>query len=509
MRDHPLHVRLFKEALDQNYALILTSNSVEKAALNRVILPKQQAVIPQSNRGCILGIIDGIFALHVTGESGGSREHSIGRIVRPFLVHPEMPKPSVVVLAGFCWGAPDKTEFGQVILAERIHSLNRQDLRAGTQERRELVYSSRLQVSEELLTAVKSSLKAEDVKILAGPLASLEAHFASADARDQFLAAHPGLVGGEMEAYDFIPDCTAYPWLVVKAVSDDAGDKTNRDSQVQAANNAALAIPPLLRHLRELKLIPEPKSRAPAERLRDMLEGGAILISAKQVCAYSLNDYLNDVIGPSVTFKLLAHSSDLEYGNSFPDIFCDLLLEIAQNAFRHGNATEVEITFSEDRITIQDNGSLFALESLDGNRGGALAWHRAKSTFLDNGEILFTARKATRDYNNRYFFELKKVDNILQYAKEHCNASIIAETIRAPMGAPDILKFDPQCEVIYLNSTVRMTSRVLDIARDVRKLIAGGKTVFIGCLSESQVLRFKEALRDIEPARLRIFVEGS
>ena len=507
MPDHPLDIRLFKEALEHNYALVLTSNSVEKTAVNRVIAPQQHAIIPQSNRGCVLGLIDSMFALHVTGESGGSREHSIGRIVRAFLVHPEMPKPGVVLLVGFCWGTPNKAGLGHVILADRIHSLNRQDLRAGTEERRELIYSSRLQVSEELETAIKASLKAEDIKVQVGPLASLEAHFASADARDQFLAAHPGLVGGEMEAYDFVPDCALYHGSLSKRCPTQRQDKSG--NQVLAANNSARVILPLLQHLRELKMIPEPECGPSADRLRDMLEGGTILISAKQVCAYSLNDYLNNVIGPSVAFKLLAHSSDLEYGKSFPDIFCDLLLEIGQNAFRHGNATEVEITFSEDRITIEDNGSLFALESLEGNRGGALAWRRAKGTFIDNGDISFTARKPTRCYKNRYFFQLKKVDKILQHAKEHCNASIISKTIRAPMGAPNILKFNPQCEVIYLNAPVRMTSRVLDIAGSVRTLIAAGKTVLIGCSSESQVLRFKEALRDIEPARLRIFVEGS
>ena len=77
------------------------------------------------------------------------------------------------------------------------------------------------------------------------------------------------------------------------------------------------------------------------------------------------------------------------------------------------------------------------------------------------------------------------------------------------MGTPDILDYDLECEAIYLNSPVRMTSRVLDIARHVRALVAAGKTVLIGCASEDQVLRFKEALRDIEPTKLRVFVESS
>jgi hypothetical protein len=363
-------------------------------------------------------------------------------------------------------------------------------------------------MSDELEDAVKTSLSAEGLRVFAGPLASLETHFASGDARERFLISHADLLGGEMEAYDIIPDCAPYPWLIVKAVSDNAGNDTNRDNQVLAADNSARALPPLLRQLQVLELIPAPRSGHASNRLRDIIEGGSIFISAKQVCAYSLNDYLNNVIGPRVAFKLLAHSSDLEYGKSFPDIFCDLLLEIAQNAFRHGNAADVEIVFGEDRITIQDNGSLFELASLDGDRGGAIAWRRARAAFLDNGEISFSVRKATRNYNNRYFFDLKKVDRILQHAKEHCHASIISKAVRAPMGTPSILDYSPECEVVYLNSPVRMTSRVLDIARHVRMLIDAGKTVLIGCPSQDQVLRFKEALSDIEPTMLRIFVEG-
>ena len=323
MPDHPLNLHSFKEALERNYALVLTSNSVEKATVNKVIKPHQLAAIPQSNRGCILGLIDGMFALHITGESGGSREHSIGRIVRPFLVHPEMPKPGIIILAGFCWGVPGKAGIGDLILADRIHSLNRQDIRPGAEERKDLVYSSHLQMSEELEAAMKTSLSAEGIRVCAGPLASLEARIASGDARENFLAAQAGLLGGEMEAYDFIPDCASYPWLIAKSVSDDAGDNTNRNNQVLAANNSARAIPLLLQHLQEQQLIPPPQSGYATDRLRDILEGGTIFISAKQVCAYSLNDYLNNVIGPRVAFKLLAHSSDLEYGKSFPEVFCE------------------------------------------------------------------------------------------------------------------------------------------------------------------------------------------
>ena len=112
MSNGAIDVRHFGGALDNNYVLILTSNSVEKARVNQVIDEQRKAATGIQDRGSKIGFIGQRVVLHVSGESGGSRPGSIGRITSRLLSDAQVPKPCLVALVGFCWVTLQGPELG-------------------------------------------------------------------------------------------------------------------------------------------------------------------------------------------------------------------------------------------------------------------------------------------------------------------------------------------------------------------------------------------------------------
>jgi nucleoside phosphorylase len=502
-----LHLRSYFAALSGQYILILTSNIAEKDAVNRVLQHTRRAEMEVDNLGCRLGLLGGRFALHICGESGASKMHSIGSIASRLLADSHFPTPVLVILAGFCWGNLDRVAGGSLIIGSSIRVLNeRRETDAGT-EYRDKVYCSPLKISSEGMERVKCHLSASGNDAVQGCLASLETRFESNAARDAIIRQFPDVLGGEMEAFGFVPSC-APPWLVLKAVSDSGGSNFDTKGQKEAAERAAQALPVIVDTLERDGILGELMRATPARRvLADVLLGDTIRVSAQSTSHSELNDYLDGVIWPIVEDKLRSCGAELEYGPEFAPIMCDLLLELIQNAIRHGRATDASMSFAPTKITLTDDGDWFDPRALVGNNGGARAW-RAACQGLGLNELFKVQPERVGKRGNQYTFALAKVSDTLSRARRECQIQINPRSIASGFGRPDILNVDGKCSAFYLDvENIRMTSRRVSVARALAPLLEAGKTVFVACASQRDVLLFKEELASLAGNQLRVFLK--
>ncbi len=237
--NHVIQINRQAQALNDNYILILTSNSVEKEAVNALLRDKRTATIGIETAGCSLGTLAGRFALHVTGDCGVSKRRSVARIANVLLKSEAFPKPFLTVLAGFCWGNLRKVDAKACIIAAEILALNERHAEQDVEVPQVRRLASFLTLEEPVVRELE-----EHLKVRVGPLASLETLYKSDGQREKLVERHPELLGGEMEAFGFLESGTR--WLVVKAVSDSGGDDFSREKQGEAAWRAASVIEPLL-----------------------------------------------------------------------------------------------------------------------------------------------------------------------------------------------------------------------------------------------------------------------
>lgn len=489
-------LRKYRSALDNQYILILTSNSVEKQAVNNALSLKVRCSIERDTLGCKLGLVEGRFVLHVTGESGVSGSKSISRIAIEMLSRGDLPKPSAVLLVGFCWGNPNLVSVNQVIVSASVYSLNKQRATPQGQFFNEQCIQSDFSSQQELQTVLPRLLSAKGIQIIFGPLASMETRLEDDSYRNKILEKYPSILGGEMEAFGFLPSCKQ-PWLVIKAISDLGGDEFNSTEQEESAERAASILLPFLRLANDMSLLPESKMDRSADLLKDLLGGDAVAISEDDVTDESLNDYLNNICGPSIVCKLNRYSSDKEYGTQFSPDFTDLLLELMQNSLRHGKATYASVRISGDTIKYEDDGNTFDLVKINGSHGGANAFSYVRDKYLNRGVEL----KITNNQNglgNIYWFKLLKVEKAIAKARVDCPIIVNENTIGRTLGNKNILEFDASCNELYLDLTqILMTSRRLTLFGELKHAISAGKSVFIACRSTNDVERYSEELKNM------------
>lgn len=85
----------FQDTLTDNYILLLTSNSVEKDAVNKVLIPKTKIDLDLNDKGCYIGLIENNIVVHLSGTSGVTSHDSIGRLVIEFISGNEFPNPNL------------------------------------------------------------------------------------------------------------------------------------------------------------------------------------------------------------------------------------------------------------------------------------------------------------------------------------------------------------------------------------------------------------------------------
>lgn len=144
--------------LDANYILLLTSNAIERKAVNNVLHKLCEADVGRDTRGCNIGFLGRRLALHVTGDSGISKPLSVGRIAGSLLADQQFPKPALVLLVGFCWGNPQKAAVGTVVLSPHIVLLNEVRETPDGTERVPRYYQSSLELTQAFINSLRGAL---------------------------------------------------------------------------------------------------------------------------------------------------------------------------------------------------------------------------------------------------------------------------------------------------------------------------------------------------------------
>lgn len=497
-----IDVRSRKAELENSYCLLLTANSVEKQAVNAAMSDSSRAHVGQETSGAYLGFIGKSIVLHLSGESGISRDRSIGRIANAFLRNAEMPKPRLVLLIGFCWRNPANSPPGVLVISNEVWCANVLHAVHGALQPQGDWQRSSVAIDAIQGKRLKSDLnRAGDVVI--GSIASAETLFKDSGLRDHLVQKHPALLGGEMEAFAFL--CRDFPWLVVKAASDAGGDDFDRDRQVEAAKLAAGSISPLLQSLeRDDSLALENFSQTGA--LRHLLEGDTVEFNAQGHSINQLNDVLDGVLGAQLEHKLKRYASPDGYGADFSRHCVDGLLELTQNAIRHGHANKVIIQFSSSKITLRDDGNIFDPRSLlDGGKGGA----RALKYLLAYEEAGLVELRTSSDKNgNIYDIELPLAHAELDTARQNCSVRIRDGVIGISYGRPAIVDFAPSCTTLYLDTTpLRMSSRKFVLADEIKRLVAGGKRIYVGCGNADDVSLYKEEFSEFDDSQVVVFLD--
>jgi hypothetical protein len=175
-------------ALNGQYLLLLSANSVEKKALNAILKNRRDAIIGFATKGCSIGLLGNRFTIHLTGECGFTSPHSIGRLVTQlFAADTRIPTPALVILAGFGWGHPLLTGPNSVMAATSVCLLNnRCETEQGTEYRGRWL-TSPLEIEERVINLLNSQLHWRGVRVIQGPMASLETLFKSDAARNELL----------------------------------------------------------------------------------------------------------------------------------------------------------------------------------------------------------------------------------------------------------------------------------------------------------------------------------
>ncbi len=505
MSHQAIRIASVKRALENNYVLLLTTNSVEKQAIAELIQDSTPAIIPPSHTGCQLGRIGERFVLHVSGTSGAQSERTIGRITRNLLNDPLIAKPVLVLVIGFGWGNPNKVQPGDIVVADKICAVNHTRYQGNKIEYRTKVWESPINDLAILLESKANESNNSELNILTGALASGETYYAAAGARDELLSQVPFVLGGEMEAYDLVPELQGIPWLVIKGISDDAGDTTNRSSQPYAAKRASSLTAELLSKLSARGDILPHREDESAANLNDALIGQSILITQPDDQTQRLNDHLNDYFGPQISRRLSRYSADRMPEMNLARPFTDFLLELAQNSIRHGGSSHISISFNDKSVVFSDDGQPFDISKLAGDRGGNRAWRRFER-FLQGSDIAVILDRSNKE-GNTYRFELNYLSKELRYARENCQVEIISATIRTSGRGVDRLAYRTECDSLYFDVTnIFMMSRRLDLIEEIGKILNMGKGIFIACHDEENKLFFEDSLSSFPTSKLKVFI---
>ena len=505
--NHIIHIVRHTQALQDNYILLLTSNSEEKKAVNAFLLNRRSADVAQSTTGCSLGILGGRFALHVTGESGVSKDRSIARIANALLRNQSLPRPVLTVLVGFCWGNLNQVDRDTSIICKEILALNERHADGEQEIQRLRRLTSRVTLSNAVVQEIEGS-RSDELKVRVGPLASLETLYKSYVLREKLVAQYPELLGGEMEGFGFLGNDSS--WLVVKAVADSGGDDFTREKQGDAARRAMAVLEPLLVSLQQHNVIGASQSGDETAHLHELLGGDVIEFHLSDLAGRTLTDVLEFDIGQRVEYKLRQYVSEAEYDADFVRQLLASILEILQNAMRYGKANLATLTFGATKVVIEDDGDLYDIRSLKDGRGGALAIQTLIKLSEDSGAMSLAIGQSTKLKGNKYSFNFVRAASALRDARQKCALKVNQSSIGAPYGRPQVFAFDPLCRTVYLDGTrVRMMSRHFELAAALRPLIKEGRKVYVGCRSEGDVRIYREELKDLACENLVLFVDAA
>lgn len=487
-----------RAALNDNYILVLTTNSIEKAAVNERLESKQRASVGVDTDGAYLGRLGGRFVLHLTGTSGAQREKSIGSIYTGLVSRARFPRPTLIVVCGVAWGNSDRVNVGDVLVSSEVWAVNHRRVSGGVTEYRLDQKRSPLLGAEEVLADL--ARLQHGWRVVVAPIASGETYFDDTAARNELIRQHPGIFGGEMESFSLVDHLRERPWLVIRGISDFGEDGTTRNEQLVAADRAAHTLFGLLECLEKSDAVPSARQDAAGQLLQATLDGDALSIGRDDHGETDISWHLNEEVAPGVIARLTGYTVvDVQPERIARDV-ADLLMEVTQNAIRHGGATSVTITFRETSVELSDDGRSFSIADLAGPRGGAEAWRRFRNDYLQSGLVSCTSDCA--DGANRYRFTFAKIDRELALAKASCQAEIINPFSRAELA----LEFGENCEAVYFDTgELRMTSVRQSVLEQLKQILRDGRSLYLSCWDERERVEYEEALIEFLGPKLHIF----
>lgn len=475
------------EILDENYLLIITTNSIEKKAVNNIIELQNKLDINIKTYGCSIGLINETFVIHVTGTSGVSDEVSTSRIIMEFISNTTFPNPLLTVMIGFCWGNPNFVKIGDITLCDTIVSLNKKTI-----DNNKTTYEPKSFTSQLKMNNMEKEINKTFSNIKIGTLGSLETRLQCNITRDEILNQFPQLIGGEMEGFGYIPSLHDIPWLIIKTVSDYGDNAFTREEQERSVESAAEAFPMILSILIKNDFFYSKNFVTVQDAtLKSLLLGTKLEITKNKFTSDSLNDYLNDYIYPIIELKLVNYRTCSEYNSDFIEIFSCLILEIIQNSFKHAGATKVSIMFNAKNLIIEDDKIGFDLNNIPGERGGAESWDEFKLEFLDEKLVKYSFIK------NKHKFYMPLVDIEIAKIISDCRVSIIPSTIGSGFKNEQILSYNEDCTAVFVDDTqVAMKSRRNDLIDEVRILLQKKLIVYILLNSDRSLKKYKKELSD-------------
>ncbi|WP_253658434.1 MULTISPECIES: hypothetical protein [unclassified Vibrio] len=488
-----IKIKNYYDVLDYNYVLICTSNNNEKKAINRILKHRRELVINMNSLGCSVGLVNDVFVIHLTGTSGMEARESISRLVIEFLKRESNPNPSLILLAGFCWGNPKLTNQNDVIISSDIISLNSDTYLPDGQSYKATSYASSIDVD-----FIKNKIKT----VITGTMVSLESLIAKTSKRDEIIKSFSHVVGGEMEAWGFVPSVGNTPWAVVKSVSDFGDDLFNRNTQAAAASEAATVTKDLIGYYQSEGHLDFNTTSSDNLPLTNALYGNEIKITNGEVNAINLNDYLHNM-SFLIQYKLGYYVTSDEYGDDFIKYFSYLILEAVQNSFKHGRATEVNIKFDDKSIFIQCNGNDFDLNKLSNadGRGGQFAWLKFKENFIDNEYVTYKFHK------KKHKFNLVKVNQDIVRIINNCTAKIVENKIGTGWSESEVLSYDNDCEAVYIDDRqISLPSRRFSLIEEAKRIIESGRIVFVSVSDQENEELYKST--GYGPDKLKIWVHN-
>ncbi|HIE0660149.1 TPA: hypothetical protein ACXJEZ_002665 [Providencia rettgeri] len=470
-----LNINSFANYLNGNYILICTSNSVEKSAVNELLLYKQDLKIDISSRGCYIGLYNGLIIIHLSGDCGHSQEYSISHLIINFIKKYNKISPALLCLVGFCWGSPNKTKIRDIILSNHVISINNKKQEKSILSYRDSEYLSNIKIPSHIEDKLKKTI--HNIKI--GKITSMETLLSNTQERDNILAKLPDILGGEMEAFGFIPIIQSdnIPWLILKTVSDFGDDNVTRTEQNTAAQTSAASIESILLILQKesiINLLPCNES----DTLHYSLVGKDIKITAKDFTQSTLNDYLNDTIS-----HIISHNLQFYYPNSidkttFKKYFLDLILEIIQNGFRHAGCENITVRFNENSIKIIEDKTPYDLNMLTGNKGGHQAWCRVKEQFLEKKLINYNFSLTKK--NPTHHFELIEFTSNMKKLHLDCKGEMQGGKVISGWKGTGVLSYPTSCDSIIIDDRkIVMTSRLIALKNELEILLDSGKTIYV------------------------------
>lgn len=460
--------QLFLEFLPPNYILIATSNSLERDSVRKTIKFSKKFIVIEDHIHIYLGFLNDIPVVHLHGDSGGTTDQSIGRLLYEFLLNDLIPKPKLMILFGVCWGNPKFVNLNDVILCTEIESANQIRLTPQGIQPRTNNYSSNLNQY-----SIFESLINENTTIKFGKLISYDSRTTSQELRDTILNSNPEVYGGEMEAWAFITRRLQVPWIILKGVSDFADHMTLRSNQPTALNNALDILNLIISTIDKIDLFNNINFSEKSEELKNFNLGNEIKINLDiNDTKEKITQYLNDKIHPLIKFRL-DNFTYTTRDQSCIDLFTSFLLEFIQNSIVHGKSPSVSILFHNNVIKIKDNIKFYDITTSENHGGGKFAWSLLEKKYLDTEKITYEYK------DNKYCFNFNTIQNSLNIPNE-CYLK------------PHILNDVRKCDKVFIDlKSSKMFSLSKIFIPIVKGLLDENKTVYMKVDSEDHEILFE------------------